>query len=528
MPTTVLRRYTPPTCTLKIAANGSALSRWTDRTVLKNLRFDLSFDDPKRSPDELIHLSGDRAQLEALNDAVSAYVQQFLDPQAVQHSPALLKLTPDQEPITSATAALALFQSIAGLTEPPALVSDPALSSVTSDTLEERLRLAPANGRSEEIAHTASNQDSAKEGIYLQPKGLLTHELHLGTLATNEVSTVSLGVTQLFDLSNALDEYAAESLSLPAAERPAWLQPSNGWLRVAAVMVLALGVTGSLVQFAADITAPASQSVATNQEPALPPPLTANPAGTDPLTVDPALPTVPSSDTIPLPPPSGVFKQPGSGVPGAFSNPSLIPPTAGAGVRVPVPSASGSQSIQVPTGGRAPVPTVVPAPPVLPPDQIASAPRSPNVVPPGARQPAPMAMEAAPSAADSSATALRLPQQTDASNGLGAASAPSTSARSSNVGNIPQVAEAKTFFQARWQPPETLDRPLEYRLQVAPDGTVQRAIPLGDAAGNYLDRTGMPLIGEPFVSPIESGQSALIRLVLYPDGRVQTLLEELN
>jgi hypothetical protein len=38
----------------------------------------------------------------------------------------------------------------------------------------------------------------------------------------------------------------------------------------------------------------------------------------------------------------------------------------------------------------------------------------------------------------------------------------------------------------------------------------------------------MPLIGEPFVSPILSGQRALIRLVLYPDGRVQTLLEELN
>ncbi len=521
MSTSVLRQYTPPTCTLNIAATGSALSRWTDRTVLKNLRFDLSFDDPKRSPDELIHLSGDRVQLEALSDAVSAYVQQLLDPQAVQHSPALLKLAPDQEPITSATSALALFQSIPRLTEPPATVSDP-VSSVTPDPLETRQTLAFANGHSGDVSPTASNRDNSKEGIYLRPKGLLTHELHLGSLATSETASVPLSVTQLFDLSTALDEYAAESLSLPAADRPAWIQPSNGWLRVAAVMVLAFGVTGSIVKFAADITAP-SPSVATNQELVSPSPLTANPAGTAPLTVPPVVPTVvppvPSGDTIPLPPPSGVSKQPGLGVPGAFSNPSLLPPTAG----VPVPSATGSQSIQIPAGDRAPVPAVVPAPPVVPPDQVASAPRSSNIPPPGARQPAPMALEAAPSAADPAATALRLPQPTDASTTAGAA--PSNAARS-NLGNIPQVDEAKTFFQTRWQPPEALDRPLEYRLQVAPDGTVQRAIPLGEAAGNYLDRTGIPLIGEPFVSPIESGQSALIRLVLYPDGRVQTLLEQ--
>jgi len=455
MSTSVLRRYTPPTCTLKIAATGSALSRWTDRTVMKNLRFQLSFDDPRRSPDDLVELAGDRIQLEALNDAVSDYVQQLL----MDHCSAV------------------------------------------------QLPLAPSNDLAGS-ADLSSAQDSSKPGIYLQPKGLLTHELYLGTLGTPETAVVPLSVTQLFDLSNALAEYAAESLALPTANRPAWLQPSNGWLRMAAVMVLALGTTGSIVKFAMDITAPVTQSVASDQELGSPAPLPTVPvpAGAAPPL---AVPTVPSSDTIPLPPPSGVFKQPGV-APGTAFNPSLVPPAAGTRVL-------GSTQ-----DGQVPVPTGVPAPPTVRPDQIASA----QQVPSGDRQPASAALEA-DSAAGTAATATLRPSQPSAASAP-TATAPSATARSGNLDSIPQVAEVRTFFLSRWQPPEALNRTLEYRLQVAPDGTIQRVIPLGDQAGNYLDRTGMPLIGEPFVSPILSGQRALIRLVLYPDGRVQTLLEELN
>lgn len=48
---TILRRYTPPTCRLELIAKSSPLSRWAGQPVLKNLRFRLSFDDP-RLPDE--------------------------------------------------------------------------------------------------------------------------------------------------------------------------------------------------------------------------------------------------------------------------------------------------------------------------------------------------------------------------------------------------------------------------------------------------------------------------------------------
>jgi hypothetical protein len=66
---------------------------------------------------------------------------------------------------------------------------------------------------------------------------------------------------------------------------------------------------------------------------------------------------------------------------------------------------------------------------------------------------------------------------------------------------------------------------LEYSLLLDVDGTIQRIEPLGQAARNFVDRSSIPLIGERFVSPIKSGQPAKIRVVLSPDGKVQTFLE---
>ncbi|MFQ3619024.1 MAG: DUF4335 domain-containing protein, partial [Cyanobacteriota bacterium] len=74
MPPAVLRRYTPPTCTLEVRACGSALSRWTDQTVMKNVRFSLRFDDPRRPTEQRVEVQGDRPQLEALHATVSEYV----------------------------------------------------------------------------------------------------------------------------------------------------------------------------------------------------------------------------------------------------------------------------------------------------------------------------------------------------------------------------------------------------------------------------------------------------------------------
>lgn len=114
--------------------------------------------------------------------------------------------------------------------------------------------------------------------------------------------------------------------------------------------------------------------------------------------------------------------------------------------------------------------------------------------------------------------------------GSGVTAAPERRDRAANTAfdTIPQVAEIRSYFQQRWTPPEGLTQTLEYRLNLNPDGSIQQITPLGQAAGTYVDRTGLPLIGEAFVSPLPGNHSATIRLVLSPSGTVQTFLESLH
>jgi hypothetical protein len=89
-----------------------------------------------------------------------------------------------------------------------------------------------------------------------------------------------------------------------------------------------------------------------------------------------------------------------------------------------------------------------------------------------------------------------------------------------------QVAQAREKLKKGWQPPSGLSQSIEYSLVVAVDGSIEQILPLGKAARDYVDRTGMPLIGEPFVSPNKNGQSVKIRAVFSPDGKVQTFPEK--
>lgn len=84
----------------------------------------------------------------------------------------------------------------------------------------------------------------------------------------------------------------------------------------------------------------------------------------------------------------------------------------------------------------------------------------------------------------------------------------------------------REYFQQRWQAPEGLNQRIEYRLTLNREGAIARIIPLGKAASIYLDRTQMPLMNTAFVSPLETGDNATIRLVLSPDGEVKTFLEQ--
>ncbi len=90
---------------------------------------------------------------------------------------------------------------------------------------------------------------------------------------------------------------------------------------------------------------------------------------------------------------------------------------------------------------------------------------------------------------------------------------------------ITQLTEAQNYLRAHWQQPSNLTQTLEYILLLNPDGSITRFIPLGEAAQIYANRTGIPLPGQPFVSPIEGGVESTIRVVFQPDGNVQTLWE---
>ncbi len=89
----------------------------------------------------------------------------------------------------------------------------------------------------------------------------------------------------------------------------------------------------------------------------------------------------------------------------------------------------------------------------------------------------------------------------------------------------PQLAEAKSYFQDTWQPPEGFKDKLEYVLTLNPDGSIQQIVPLGIASGTHIDISGVPLQGTPFVSPLPEAQSLQIRVVLEPDGRVLTFAQ---
>lgn len=74
----LLRRYTPPTCTLEITAKSSPLSFWTETTLVKDLRFVLRFDDPKLPEEQQLLIKGSRDELEIINEVVNDYIQELL------------------------------------------------------------------------------------------------------------------------------------------------------------------------------------------------------------------------------------------------------------------------------------------------------------------------------------------------------------------------------------------------------------------------------------------------------------------
>lgn len=479
----VLRRYTPPTCTLEIMGKHSPLSRWAGQPVLKQLRFQLKLDDPKLLADEQITLQGDREQLEALHEVVTDYVQKVLE-----QSSDRLEL-PLIVPVTgSNTVTLADFAA--------------GTHQVTSS--------------------------SNAAGIELRPRGLLSHELILGALANSvSGSVVYLSTLQLFDLANALDDYAADIVALPQLQhRSGWMPIYPHWGQIAAAALLVIGVSASVAKLIdgsyttiSQTNAPVSSQGASSSDQKI---ATQIP----PAVVEKTVPPIASTAKLPPPTiaPTTVPITPGQPT---INAPAQLPGNQGVPVS-PIQSGQPATIAINPNDGSSdniatvPGTVVPPAPTIIEPPRVAAKPQ---------KLPTELSGPAGTTAAGSreaggapNAAALR-------GGGAGSESAASAAPEAANgtaFDTLPQIAEARTYFQERWSPPEGLNQTLEYSLAIAADGSIQGISPLGTVAGNYLDRVGMPLVGEPFVAPLPEGRSVKIRLVLSPDGNVQTFPESGN
>lgn len=521
----VIRRYTPPTCTLEVLAQSSPLSRWMGKPVIKQLTFELRFDDPALPEEQRVPIRGDRDQLEALCDAVTTYVQEVL-----QQSP---------ESFWFSFSALQDSTKVSDNTELTDFQQAPLLAQTTNSFT------SPSSGSK----------------IYLESNSYLTHNLYLGSLANQASgSVIQLSVLQLFDLATALDEYATDVLALPTLNQNSSVVSFPTWAAVAAMLVIAVGLTPLTWQYASNLrqkqvqtakTAPSPESqvaIQPSSSPSFPAPQTQlTPANNSPLplaSVTP-LPPIGNLPTTTLPSPSSdtsTITTNTAAVPNSFSSKpagnlpqSQIPPAVNNSSNIPGQQiaiqpnpqiATNSTELGLPIKRNLPPrlsSTPVPLPPPL--ATIPNASRSdtlPQTYAPLTSQSAkiPSPEIASSEVADANSLSARL--RAESKNPT-----PTEVAVSSNstLFDTPQVAEAREFFKKRWQPPTGFTETLEYSLIVDVDGSIQRILPLGKAARENFEMVGMPAIGQPFVSANRYGKNTRIRVVLSPDGKVQTFPE---
>jgi hypothetical protein len=539
----VIRRYTPPTCTLEVFAQSSPLSRWMGKTVLKHLSFELRFDDPRLPEEHRIPIRGDREQLEALCDAVTNYVQQFL-----QQSPE------------------SFWVSFSDTQQSSTALGEPELKSSTKTLNSFSTQIPGAN-------------------IRLEPSSYLTHNLFLGSLANySSGPVIQLTLLQLFDLASALDDYSTDVMALPTLNSTSSTLRFPTWAPVAAVLVLGIGFLPLTWQYANSIREKEQQTAKTSDPAAIKTALepstslnfpTPEPGITTPsdnlLGSTPPLPTS-TLPQAPLTAPNSSFSAP----PPLFPN-NAVTTTQGKTATLPsnraMPSTSLSANANAPSSkipgqeiaivpnigqnptGSNPQAGTLPQLRNLPPRLSSNAGSLPTnispVSPPSLStipnnggntrtQTSPLTSQQLderinsleqPSSGEKPASQLSSSRTAENNPfidqlGDGRKTPKSTEVATGTLFDTPQVAQAREYLKKRWQPPTGLGQTLEYSLIVSVDGTVERIFPLNKAAREFVDSTGMPEVGKPFVSANRRGQNVRIRVVLSPDGKVQTFPDE--
>lgn len=534
----VIRCYTPPTCTLEVFAQSSPLSRWMGKTVLKHLSFELRFDDPRLPEEQRVPIRGDREQLEALCDAVTSYVQQFLQ----------------QSPESFCVSFSDTQESSTALNEPELKSSIKTLNSFSTQIPGGNIRLEPSSH--------------------------LTHNLFLGSLANHSSGPViQLSLLQLFDLASALDEYSTDVMALPTLNSTSTLR-FPAWAPVAAVLVLGVGLLPLTWQYANNIRQNQQQTAKTadpeavktalepstslgfpTPEPGLTTPSDNLLGSTPPLSTSslPQAPLTAPSSSLSIPQsPNNALTIPQGTTASLPTNPAIAPPSKIPGQEIAIlpnlgqnPTGSSPQSGALPQLRNLPprlssstnsLPTnISPVPP-----SIGTIPNSGNT----SIQPSSLTSQQLeqrpltsqqleerinslqpPSPGEKPASQLSSSRTADNNPfidqlGDGRKTPTSREVATGTLFDTPQVVEAREYLKKRWQPPTGLGQTLEYSLIVSVDGTVERIFPLNKAAREFVDNAGMPEVGKPFVSANTRGQNVRIRVVLSPDGKVQAFPDE--
>jgi len=302
-----------------------------------------------------------------------------------------------------------------------------------------------------------------------------SHKLVLGELATLATGPVlSLSALQLFDLATALTTY---DLDLSMRSAAPLGQSLRSWLQTAAIVALMIGVMAEAVQWFDQFR----RSVPPTQANRLPVP--------GPIVTDQPLPTQQPT----------VFSEPFLTDVDSFM--ADLDQPGSSDLTTPVPDGGEIHSTLPPPAETLtpPAPTFEPTP--IPPEPLVLV--QPQLEP---------ILEAVPPTLPPS-LGDNLPTLVPEVN------------TSSTTINPKMVAEVKQYFQQRWQPSDSLDQSLEYSLVLQPDGTIQQILPLDRTADIYLDRTGIPLLGNPFVSPLDRDANPRVRVVLSPNGKVAVYSE---
>lgn len=486
----ITRRYTPPTCTLEITAQTSALSRWTQKPALKSLDFLLSFNEVRDRNQQPIEVQGNQQQLESLSEAVSTYIQQFLGQPLLQ-------------PVSAESIA-----STASLPETPDVLSLPV-------------------------------------PVHLRPHQALSHELVLGALATEQSGPfLALKPSQLFDLASALDEYAAEVATLPT-QVPTPVRPGVPvWAKAAGLILLIGGTSVALTQFlGSGLGDPSSLTVSqeqgppesdTAQSPPRPSPIPTLPPDVTLPTQTPSLPEVqlPNRDAAEAPNPlSGDTQRPGRSQTRNARPQTSQPPLANLPPLPKQPDPIDLNPKNIPEPEPLDAPTVIAGRPPQKPGQSNLESGRADRLSGSTDLDTSSAETAAPSRSQSpekrQSIGLSAAEPQLAESAPSAPISPATSPRRKTAfDTTPQVAEVRQYLGQRWQVPPDLQRTkqtLQYTLILNPNGSIQTIKPRGQAATQYLKQTPIPAVNQPFISPAK--QAPAVRVVFNPDGTVQTFPE---